>query len=138
MKVFSVLLGTLAAVLLIAVLLLVFGVRFSSDAMVYDPAREIVATGTVQGHDEFACPASNGELGDHILLKANNKLYEVHLAPARIMRSTQWKFNNGQTIEVRGAEVRYRGQDGLIARQITSGDNVYTFRDASGQLLLKQ
>lgn len=138
MKPFSIFFGIFAAIVFIAVLLLVFGVRFTSDVMAYDPAREIVAYGTVSGHDEFACPASDGELGEHILLKVDDKLYEVHLAPSRVVRSMKWKFANGEKIEVRGAQVRYRGKEGLIARQITRGDEVFNFRDPGGQLLLKQ
>ncbi|HWR17631.1 MAG TPA: hypothetical protein VN577_22570 [Terriglobales bacterium] len=138
MKPFSIFFGILAAVLVVVALLLVFGVRFTSDVMAYDPAKETTIAGIVAQHDEFACPASDGELGSHILLKTADKSYEVHLAPARVMRSMKWKFNDGDKIEVRGAPVRFRGHDGLMARQITKGDEVFTFRDPQGQLLVRQ
>ncbi len=137
-KPFSIIFGILAAVLVICALLLVFGVRFTSDVMAYDPAKEIVATGTVSGHDTFGCPASDGELGDHVVLKTADKTYEVHLAPSRVMRSLKWKFNDGDKIEVRGAQVRFRGKEGLIARQVTKGDEIFTFRDDKGVLLVHQ
>ena len=138
MKNFSFLFGALAAVVLVALLLLVFGVRFTSDVMTYDPAKEIVLTGTVLDHAEFACPASDSELGEHILIKVQDKTYMIHLAPARVMRSLKWKFANGESIQVRGAQVSYRGTDGLIARQISRADEVFTFRDPNGTLLVKQ
>jgi hypothetical protein len=138
MKSFSLLFGTLGAVVVIAGLLLVFGVRFTSDVMSYDAAKETVVKGTVTGFAEFACPASDGELGRHLTLKTADQEYEVHLAPARVMRSIGWEFKQGETIEVRGAPVRFRGKDGLLARQITVGDSIYTFRDPTGQMLVKQ
>lgn len=138
MKPFSIFFGILAAVLVIAFLLLVFGVRFTSDVMAYNPANEIVATGVVTGAEEFACPAGEGELGAHVLLKTADKTYEIHLAPSRIMRSVKWDFKDGQQIEVRGAKVRFRGKEGLIARQITRGDEIFTFRDADGKMLIRQ
>jgi hypothetical protein len=132
------LLGMLGGVAIIALLLLVFGVRFTSDVMAYDPGKVITVKGTVVAAEDFACPASNGELGGHILLKTADGEYEVHLAPARVMRSLQWKFPDGQQLEVLGAKVSFRGKPGLIARQITSGDDVFTFRDDKGVLLVKQ
>ncbi len=138
MRSFSLLFGILGAVVVIAGLLLVFGVRFTSDVMTYDAAKEFVVTGTIVGFDEFACPASDGELGRHLRLKTDTEEYEIHLAPARVMRSVGWQFNFGEKIDVRGAPVRFRGKDGILARQITIGDNIYTLRNQSGQLLIQQ
>lgn len=138
MRSFSLLVGILGAVVVIAGLLLVFGVRSTSDVMTYDAAKEFVVTGSIVALDEFACPASQGELGRHLLLKTDNKEYEVHLAPSRVMRSVGWKFNVGDKIDVRGAPVRFRGKDGILARQLTIGDNIYTLRNQSGQLMIQQ
>ncbi len=138
MKLKSFLIGMLGGVALIAVLLLVFGVRFTSDVMAYNAANEINVTGTIVSTEDFACPASQGELGSHFTLKTADDEYEVHLAPARIMRSLKWKFEPGQQIQVIGAKVRFRGKDGLLARQIMRGDEMFTIRDSQGMLLLKQ
>jgi hypothetical protein len=137
-KSFSLLFGTLGAIVVIAGLLVVFGVRFTSDYMMYDPAKEITVKGTVAGLAEYACPGADGELERHLTLKTTSGDYEIHLAPSRVMRSVGWEFKAGQTIEVLGAQVRYRGQDGLIARQIREGENVYTLRGTNGVLLIKQ
>jgi uncharacterized membrane protein len=130
--------GMLGGVALIALLLLVFGVRFTSDVMAYDPAKEITTKGTVVAVEDFACPASEGEIGSHLLLKTDAGEYEVHLAPSRVMRSLNWKFQPGQQVEVVGAQVRLRGKEGLMARQIRWNDEIFTFRDPQGLLLVKQ
>jgi len=113
-------------------------VRFTSDYMTYDAAKEITVRGTVVGFAEYACPGADGELERHLTLKTPTGNYEIHLAATRVMRSVGWQFKEGETIQVLGAQVRYRGQDGLIARQITEGENVYTFRGPNGVLLIKQ
>ncbi len=132
------LLGMLGGVALIALLLLVFGVRFTSDVMAYDPSKVIDAKGVVVATEDFACPASQGELGAHLTLKTADGEYEVHLAPARIMRSLNWKFQPGQQLEVLGAKVKFHGKPGLLARQITTGNEIYTLRDPNGVLVIKQ
>ncbi len=132
------LLGMLGGVALIALLLLVFGVRFTSDVMAYDASKEISAKGTVAAGNEFACPASEGELGAHFILKTADGDYVVHLAPARVIRSLHWNFAPGQQVEVVGAQVRYRGKPGLLARTITTPTELYTLRDGNGVLLVKQ
>ncbi len=137
-KSFGLLFGTIGAVVVIAGMLLVFGVRFSSDNVAYDPAKEMTIKGTVIGLEEFACPAADGELERHLMLQTDSKAYEIHLAAARIMRSAGWQFQMGDKLEILGAPVRFRGKDGLLVRQITFGPNVYTFRDPQGQLLLRQ
>jgi len=130
--------GMLGGVALIALLLLVFGVRFTSDVMSYDASKEISANGTVTAGEEFACPASEGELGAHFVLKTANGDYVVHLAPARVMRSLHWNFKPGQQVEVVGAQVRYQGKPGLLAKTITTDSEIYTLRDGEGVLVVKQ
>ncbi len=132
------LLGMLGGVALIALLLLVFGVRFTSDVMAYDASKEVSVKGTVGVHDDFACPASHGELGAHFILKTASGDYVVHLAPARVMRSLRWKFPAGQQVEVVGAQVKYQGKPGLLAKTVTTDNEIYTFRDGSGALVVRQ
>jgi hypothetical protein len=72
------------------------------------------------------------------MLIAPDKNYEIHLAPLRVMRSVERAFKDGDKIEVRGAKVNFHGTEGLMARQITRGDETFTFRDAQGKLLVQQ
>ena len=138
MKPFSLLLGLILAIGVVAVLLLVFGVNFTSDVMTYNPAKEITVGGTITDVEDYACPASEGEIGSHLTLKTADKKYEVHLAAARIMRSVKFNLKPGQQIQVKGAQVSFRGKPGLLAREITRGQEVFTLRDPNGKLLLSQ
>ncbi|MBZ5705722.1 MAG: hypothetical protein LAN63_10240 [Acidobacteriia bacterium] len=142
MKLSSLFIGMIFAVAVIAVLLMVFGVSFhrplAQGAALYNPANEVVVRGVVQEVQEFACPVSEGEMGDHLLLKTGDGVVQVHLAPARIMRSQNLKFAPGDQIEVVGSKIRFHGNDDLIAREIIRGNESITFRDSQGKLLMMQ
>jgi hypothetical protein len=136
------LIGMLFAVAVIAVLLMVFGVSFhrplAQGAALYNPANEVVIKGAVDRVEEFACPVGEGEMGQHLMLRTGNGIVQVHLAPARIMRSQNLAFAPGDQIEVVGAKFRYRGNDDLIAREIIRGNESFIFRDSQGKLLMMQ
>lgn len=143
MKLSSLILGTLSAVAVIAVLLLVFGVSFHrppavQGAALYDPAQEVLVKGVVKDVREYACPVSEGEMGNHLMLQTANGVVEVHLAPGRVMRSLNLKFSPGEQIEVLGAKAPSLGRDDLIAREITRGNESIVFRDPHGKLMLVQ
>ena len=142
MKLSSLFIGMIFAVAVIAVLLMVFGVSFhrplAQGAALYNPANEVVVRGVVQEVQEFACPVSEGEMGDHLLLKTGDGVVQVHLAPARIMRSQNLKFAPGDQIEVVGSKFRFQGQNGLIAREVIRGNESFIFRDPQGKLLMMQ
>jgi len=143
MKLSSFLLGTIFAVAVIAVLLSIFGVSFhhplaTQGANLYDPGNEAVLKGTVQEVGDFACPVSEGEMGSHLMLKVNDRIIQVHLAPGRIMRSQNLHFTAGDQIEVMGAKFQFHGKTDIIAREITRGNESIMFRDHDGKLLLAQ
>ena len=143
MKLSSLLLGVVAAGVVIAVLLLVLGVRFHTSptlqgAALYDPAKEVTVKGVVTGVEEFDCPVSRGELGAHLVLQTADGTVQVHLAPSRVLRAQQLTFSVGDQVQVVGARVRLYGKDGLIAQEITRGNESYIFRDHEGELLMAQ
>ncbi|MBZ5598917.1 MAG: hypothetical protein LAN83_11400 [Acidobacteriia bacterium] len=142
MKLSSLFIGMIFAVAVIAVLLMVFGVSFhrplAQGAALYNPANEVVVKGAVHQIQEFACPVSEGEMGAHLMLKTGDGLLQVHLAPARIMRSQNLTFAPGDQIEVVGAKFRFQGEDGVIAREIIRGNESFIFRDPQGKLLMMQ
>ena len=142
MKLSSLLIGMLFAVAVIAILLMVFGVSFhrplAQGAALYNATNEVAVKGVVQQIQEFACPVGEGEMGTHLMLKTDNGVLQVHLAPARIMRSQNLTFAPGDQIEVVGAKIRLQGQDGLIAREIIRGNESFIFRDPQGRLLMMQ
>jgi len=71
-------------------------------------------------------------------LQTSSGLVQVHLAPARVMRSQKFSFAPGDKIEVLGSKIRLQGQDSLIAREITRGNESFFIRDREGKLLLIQ
>jgi len=143
MKIASLLYGMVFAVVVIAVLMMVLGVNFHrpvnlQGAALYNPANEVVVKGVVQEVQDFDCPVSEGELGRHLLLKTSGGVLEVHLAPVRILSSQKLSFMPGDQLEVTGAKIQLAGKDGIIAREITRGNESIIFRDGQGRLLLVQ
>ncbi len=143
MKILSLLYGMVFAVVVIAVLLLVLGVGFhrpvtAQGAALYNPATEVVVKGIVQEEQDFDCPVSEGEVGSHLMLKTSEGVLQVHLAPVRIMSSQNLSFARGDQIEVRGSWIQLAGKNGVIAREITRGNETIIFRDDKGKLLLVQ
>lgn len=143
MKISSLLYGMVFAVVVIVVLLLIMGVGFhrpvtAQGAALYNAADEVVVGGLVQEVQEFDCPVSEGELATHLMLKTANGMVQVHLAPVRIMAGQKLSFAPGDQIEVVGSKIRLNGTNGVIAREITRGNESYIFRDNDGKLLLVQ
>ena len=143
MKMSSLLYGMVFAVAVILVLLLILGVSFhrpvsAQGAALYNAADEVTVAGRVQEVHEFDCPVSEGELTTHLMLKTANGIVQVHLAPARIMAGQKLSFPPGDQIEVVGAKIQLNGTNGVIAREITRGNESFIFRDREGKLLLVQ
>jgi len=143
MKLSSVLLAGLGAAALTAVVLLILGVSFrrplpTQGAGLYNRATETTVTGVVSEVRDFSCPVSDGEMGDHLMLKTADGEVLVHLAPGRVMRSQNLRFAPGEQLTVMGSRVRLLGHNDLIAREIVRGTDTYVFRDQAGKLMLVQ
>ena len=143
MRLSSLFLAAIFAVAVIAVLLMVLGVNFHSPvpaqgAALYNPANEVLVKGVVTEVREFACPVSEGEMGSHLMLNTANGVLTIHLAQGRILRSQQISFAPGDQIAVVGSKVRIQGSNGVIAREITRGNEIFMFRDRTGKLMLVQ
>jgi hypothetical protein len=140
MKSFSLIFGMLLAMVVIAVLLLIFGVSFRPQPAVvtYNPATETTISGAVQEIQDYRCPVSEGEIGTHLLLKSEQGPVYVHLAAARIMRNQDFKFAVGDQIKVVGSKIHLGGGTNIMAREITRGNDIFTLRDPRGTLLLVQ
>ena len=144
MRLSSLILGTIAAVVVIGVLLSFSGVlKFerpvtAQGAALYNRANETTVNGVVQELTEFDCPVSEGEIGSHLTLMTADGALQIHLAPARIMRSHQMRFAPGDQLEVVGSAVRIGGKEGVIAREVTRGNESFVLRDPDGRLMLVQ
>jgi hypothetical protein len=100
----------------------------------YNAASEISISGTVDESREFFCPVSD-EQGMHLVLRTNQGKLLVHVGPARFLRSQQFNIKPDDEITVVGTRVNYEGQDALLAREITHGNEVIILRDHQGRPL---
>ena len=143
MRLSSLLLAVFCATAVLVLLLLGMGVNFrqpvpAQGADLYNPAREVIVKGAVAEVRDFACPVSEGEIGTHVMLKTPEGVLQVHLAPGRIMRSQKLSFAAGDEITVIGWKARVFGNNDLVAREITRGNEQFVFRDQTGKLMLVQ
>lgn len=143
MKLSSLFVGAISAIAVIAVVLLIAGVHFErpvsvQGAALYNPANEIVLKGVIRDVQEFTCPVSEGEMGEHLMVKTDDGLVQVHLAPGRILRSQKISFAPGDQISLVGARFRFHGNNDVIAREINRGNENFVFRDHQGKLMLIQ
>ena len=141
MKPFSLLLGSILSVAVIAVLLLSFGMKpgpSEQGAALYNVATENTVKGTVRAVEDYTCPVSENEMGRHLRMQSATGTMEIHLAPARVMRSQKFSFSPGDQIEVLGSKVKIQGQESIIAREVTRGNETFFIRDRQGRLLLIQ
>jgi hypothetical protein len=85
------------------------------------------STSRPQGRGRMAAMA-----GTHIELASGNRTYDVHLGPSRYLTEKKFSVKKGETVEVIGSLVKIEGNDALIAREITKGDEKLVLRDAKG------
>ncbi len=142
MRSISFILAALLPAVLALVILLIFSIpdrhATAKGATFYDPAKEVVVKGAVEKVWDFACPESNCEVGQHLLLRTGYGDVEIHLAPARMMRHQPMNIAVGDKVEVVGAQVRVWDRNDVLAREITRGANVMVLRDRKSNLLLHQ
>jgi hypothetical protein len=127
MRIPQIVMGT--AVLVLAVLL------FTSPrhrVPVYSTSNEGSLQGVVQDVQEFYCPIS-GDKGTHLLVKTEDGTLQVHVSPTRFLRDKKLIFSKGDQIQVVGSRIIYNGQEALIARTVTRGNETIVFRGPNGK-----
>ena len=144
MKLSRLILGAIFGIAVIAVVLMISGVvsvhrplTAQGDAL-YNAANETTVKGRVTEAQDFTCPVAEHEMGSHLMLDTAQGPIMIHLAPARVIRSQHFSFATGDQVEIVGAKFSFHGQDGVIAREITRGNETLVIRDPGGKLLLEQ
>lgn len=120
------------ATVLLIVLLTAVTSRKDNDNVTYSVANEMTTTGTVQEVQEFYCPVTD-DRGTHVVLKTDRGEMLVHVGIARFLRDHKFVINPGDRLQVAGAKIRFHGKDGMIAREIIRGDEVFTLRSTAGK-----
>ena len=98
----------------------------------YDVANEKTIKGVVEEVKDRNCPIS-GTLGSHLMLRADGKIYEVHVAPTKLVKSYEVVFQKGDEVEIKGIKTTFQGTDAILAREIKRGNDDFVFRDPQGK-----
>ncbi len=123
-----------AVTVVLIVLLTAVTSRKQPDSLAYSAGNEFTAAGTVEDVQEFYCPVTD-DRGTHVMLKTDRGTILVHVAISRFLREHKFAIRPGERWQVTGAKIRYQGKEGMIAREIIRGDEVFTMRDAAGKPL---
>ena len=98
----------------------------------YNPAAEAVYKGTVADLRDRQCPVSGG-MGSHIIMNLDGgSQIEVHLATTEFTKMVEMNLRKGDTIQVTGWKTEFEGAETIFARQVTRGNDIYTFRAKDG------
>jgi len=101
-------------------------------SLAYNPSDEVTVQGFVQDVQEFYCPIS-GDEGTHLMVKTENGVLQIHVAPKRFLRGNNVSFSKGDQIQVVGSRIIYQGHDALIARTVVRGNQTVAFREPNGK-----
>jgi DNA/RNA endonuclease YhcR with UshA esterase domain len=98
----------------------------------YDIAAETTIKGVVDEVKDRECPVS-GTMGAHLMLKGDGKVYEVHIAPTKMVKSYDVVFQKGDEVEIKGVKTTFQGVAAILAREIKRGNDDFVFRDPQGK-----
>lgn len=96
----------------------------------YNPQTEIAAQGTVEKVENVA--SGRGWYGVHLMLKAQNRTYDVRLGPSDFIAQNKFTFAPGDPIEVWGSQIGAGDSGILVARAVEKNGQTLTLRDANG------
>jgi len=98
----------------------------------YDVSQEAKFKGVVDEVKDRTCPISGG-MGSHLMVKIDNKIYEVHVAPVKFVKSYEVAFEKGDELEITGMKTTFQGVDAILPREIKRGNDDFLFRDEKGK-----
>jgi DNA/RNA endonuclease YhcR with UshA esterase domain len=98
----------------------------------YDVSQEAKFKGVVDEVKDRTCPISGG-MGSHLMVKIDNKVYEVHVAPVKFVKSYEVVFEKGDELEIVGIKTTFQGVDAILPREIKRGNDDFLFRDEKGK-----
>jgi hypothetical protein len=97
----------------------------------YEASQESRFKGTVHEVQRRICPISGG-IDSHLMVEIDNEVYEVHLAPVKLVKMYRADFQKGDTVEIVGVRTTYQHKDAILAREIKDGKQHFVFRDEKG------
>ncbi len=94
----------------------------------YDIANEVRIKGVVEEVRDMP-----GDLdGTHLVVKTDTTTVLVYAAPGAFLKEIDTTFNKGDEVQVVGAKAPGGGEETIMAREITVGNNTFTLRDDKG------
>jgi DNA/RNA endonuclease YhcR with UshA esterase domain len=109
-----------------------FAQKANGDVPKYDMSQEAKFKGVVDEVHERTCPISGG-MGSHLMVKIDNKIYEVHVASAKFVKSYDVTFQKGDELDITGVKTTFQGVDAILPREIKRGNDDFVFRDEKGK-----
>jgi DNA polymerase III alpha subunit len=98
----------------------------------YDPSKVTTITGTIAAVDSQETPRG-GFYMVQLTVQDSSGTTPVMVAPSSYLDSQNITFNKGNSIQVTGAKMNFRGNDVFIAGQIVIGGKTIKLRDDSGR-----
>jgi hypothetical protein len=102
----------------------------SQPISLYNPKLEQKITGVVVA--TAAVSGGKSLPGEHLTLLTRAGELDVNLGPARAQSAGELGLRAGDSIEVTGCVISYRGRPVLLARQVKRGNQVLTLRTQRG------
>jgi hypothetical protein len=103
----------------------------SSYNSMYDTKTVETISGSVISVEQIL-PDKNMSSGIHLLLVTEKGSVSVHLGPAWYIDNQDTQIRNGDNVLITGSNVTYNGDQVIIAREVTKGDQVLKLRDENG------
>ncbi|MBK9228152.1 MAG: DNA-binding protein [Ignavibacteria bacterium] len=103
----------------------------SSYNSMYDTKTVETISGSVISVQQIL-PDKNMSSGIHLLLVTENGSVSVHLGPAWYIDNQDTQIRNGDNVLITGSKVTYNGDQVIIAREVTKGDQVLKLREDNG------
>lgn len=103
----------------------------SSYNRMYDTKSVETINGSVISIDQIT-PDKNMSAGIHLLLNTAGGNISVHLGPSWYIENQDIKIIKDDNISVTGSKVTYNGDQVIIAKEVTKGDQVLKLRDENG------
>ena len=97
----------------------------------YDPKSVETVKGEVVSVD-FVTPMKGMARGVLLVLKTEKESIPMHLGPSWFIENQGRQLEPKDTVEVKGARVRFAGKPAIIAAEVKKGDAVLTLRAESG------
>ncbi len=98
----------------------------------YDISQETKFKAVVDEVKDRVCPISGG-MGSHLMVRVDDKVYEVHVASTKFVKSYEVNFQKGDTLEITGIKTIFQGVDAILPREIKRGNDDFVFRDDKGK-----